>query len=119
MLGRMRRASSGLLLLFGVASCIASATEVLPLTIGIEANRTTAAPGDTITFVTTVQGESLIGVAMDYADGTTDQFGTGGAKTGRVTFRKAFMQRGMFVVVATVTDAAAGQQTARVAIIVN
>ena len=115
----MRRALPGLVLLLGVVACIASASEARPLTVGVDASKTTTAPGDTITFVVTIQGESLIGVAMDYADGTTDQFGSGGAKTGKVTFRKAFTRRGIFVVVATVTDAVAGQKTASVAITVS
>ena len=108
-----------MVLLVGVGSCIASASEALPLTVALDASKTAAAPGDTITFVVTIQGESLIGVMMDYADGTTDQFGTGGAKTGKVTFRKAFAQRGSFAVIATVTDAVAGQKTARVTVTVS
>ena len=119
MLGRMQRALFALVLVLGVVSCLGSASEALPLTVGVDASRTTATLGDTIIFTVTIQGESLIGVTMDFADGTGDQFGAGGAKTGKILFRKAFTQRGSFEVVATVTDAMAGQRSARVGIIVN
>ena len=119
MLGRMRHAFPGLVLLLGVASCLASVADTLPFTVAVAASRTAAAPGDTIGFTVTIQGESLIGVTMDFADGTTDQFGTGGAKTGKVTFRKVFTRQGTFEVVATATDAVAGQKSARVGITVR
>jgi hypothetical protein len=91
----------------------------LPLQISVEASRATAAPGDTIAFVATVQGGSLLGLDADYGDSTLEQFGTAGARTGKVTFRHAYTTRGTFTTKITVTDAVAGQKDASVQVRVN
>src|SRR5262245_39024441 len=67
-----------------VAACDTSPLEPLPFQVGIEASRATAAPGDTINFLVTAQGGSLIGVITNYGDDSTDSFGTSGARTARV-----------------------------------
>jgi len=100
--------------LMGVAACEAATLDPLPLTIGIEASRTTAAPGDTITFVVSAQGGSLVGVAMAFGDDSTAQFATGGARTAEVTFRHAYSSVGVYEARATVTDALAGDKSASV-----
>ncbi len=114
-----RTALSCLAIVIGLAACSPSTLEPLPLDIGVEANRTTAAVGDSITFVVTAQGGVLVGVEIDYGDSITDQFGTSGARTARVTFRHAYQQRGTFTVRAVITDAAAGQKEATTAVRVN
>ena len=96
------------------ASCQASSLEALPLEISVTASRTTAAPGDTIAFTATIQGGSLLGLDADYGDNTTEQYGTAGARTGKVTFRHAYQARGTFTTKITVTDASAGQKNASV-----
>jgi len=96
-----------------VAAC-QSSLEALPLEISVAASRTTAAPGDTILFTATIQGGSLLGLDADYGDNTTDQYGTAGARTGKVTFRHAYQVRGTFTTKITVTDASAGQKNASV-----
>jgi hypothetical protein len=101
------------------AACSQSSLEALPLEITVAASRTTAAPGDTILFVATVQGGSLLGLDVDYGDSTVDQYGTAGARTGKVTFRHAYTVRGTFTTKITVTDAFAGQKNASVEIRVN
>ena len=106
-----------LLLIAGLAlaaACQASSLEALPLQISVTASRTTAAPGDTIVFIATIQGGSLLGLDADYGDSTTEQFGTAGARTGKVTFRHAYSARGTFTTKITVTDASAGQKNASV-----
>ena len=100
-------------------ACTQSSLEALPLDITVSASRATAAPGDTIVFVATVQGGSLLGLDVDYGDSTTDQYGTAGARTGKVSFRHAYMTRGTFTTKITVTDAFAGQKNASVEIRVN
>ncbi|MGQ0641782.1 MAG: PKD domain-containing protein [Gemmatimonadaceae bacterium] len=110
----MSRLFVGAFLLVGVIACSTKPLEPLPLEITIAANRTTAAPGDTITFVTDAQGGSLVGVEIDYGDTATDAFATGGARTARVTFRHAFQQRANYTVRVVVTDALAGQKEASV-----
>ena len=96
-----------------VAAC-QSSLEALPLEISVTASRTTAAPGDTIAFTATIQGGSLLGLDADYGDNTTEQYGTAGARTGKVTFRHAYQARGTFTTKITVTDASAGQKNASV-----
>ena len=96
-----------------VAAC-QSSLEALPLEISVTASRTTAAPGDTIVFIATIQGGSLLGLDADYGDNTTEQYGTAGARTGKVTFRHAYSARGTFTTKITVTDASAGQKNASV-----
>jgi hypothetical protein len=81
--------------LMGVAGCDTATLEPLPLHIGIEASRTTAAPGDTITFVVSAEGGSLVGIAMAFGDNITAQFATGGARRAEVPFRHAYTAVGV------------------------
>jgi hypothetical protein len=100
--------------LIGLAACAPEPLEPLPLQISIETSRTTAAPGDTVVFTAVVQGGSLLGLVAEFGDGSTDSFGTSGARTGRVGFRHAYSARGTFTTTITVTDATAGQKSAAV-----
>ena len=70
-------------------------------------------------FVATVQGGNLLGLDADYGDHTTDQYGTAGARTGKVTFRHAYTTRGTFMAKITVTDAVAGQKADSIEVRVN
>ena len=99
--------------------CTESTLAPLPLEISVAASRTTVAPGDTIYFVATVQGGSLLGLNADYGDTSTDLYGTSGARTGKVTFRHAYTARGTFTTKITLTDATLGTKTASVDIHVN
>jgi hypothetical protein len=105
MLPAMRLPVLVFLLAAAGAACDSNTLEPLPFQVTVEASRTTAAPGDTVNFLVVTQGGSLIGVQMDYGDAMTDQFGTSGARTARVSFRHAFATQGTFTVRATVTDA--------------
>lgn len=114
MLEGMRRAVVGFILLVAFAACDDATLDPLPLDIGIEASRATAAPGDTINFLVSAQGGSLLGVVMAFGDSTGDQRATGGARTARVTFRHAYSAVGVYEASATVTDAVAGDKSASV-----
>lgn len=116
MVERIRLALLRSLLLTGLVACGDASLDPLPLQISIQASRTTAAPGAPISFVVTAQGGDLLGVAIDYGDNTTDQYGAGGARTARVTFSHAFSAAGVYQVRATVTDAVAGSRDAGVEI---
>jgi len=112
--------------LFGLAclavwsgACGDYSLDPLPLQIGLEASKVTAAPGDTINFLVSAQGGYLSGVDIDFADGSTDRFGTSGARTAHVTFKHAYLTAGTFQVQATVTDANAGVKDATIQILVN
>jgi hypothetical protein len=114
MLERTRRTLLRSLLLAGLLACGDAALEPLPLDVTVEASRATAAPGQSIEFVVNAQGGDLLGLHMDYGDGSAEQFGTGGARTARVTFRHAYSAVGVYQVRATVTDAVAGTKAASV-----
>ncbi len=108
------------LALMGVmVGCSESTLDPLPLDITVAASRTTAAPGDTIYFVATIQGGTLLGLNADYGDNATDLYGTSGARTGKVTFRHAYAARGTFTTKITLTDATLGTKSASVEIHVN
>jgi hypothetical protein len=112
----MWRRLLGFVVLIGFAGCDDATLDPLPLDIGIETSRATAAPGETITFVVSAQGGSLVGVAMAFGDSSRDQFATGGARTAHVTFGHAYSAVGLYQASATVTDAVAGDKSASVEI---
>ena len=103
----------------GLLACGDSTLDPLPLDVRVEASRTSAAPADSISFLVTAQGGSMVGIETDYGDGSSDLFDTGGARTARVTFRHAYSTRGMFEVTATVTDAVLGQKAVSLEININ
>ena len=109
----------GALLVTGLVGCSHSTLDTSSVEVSMTASPTTAAPGDTITFVVSAQGGNLIGVTIDYADSSSDQYGTSGARSARVTFKHAYLTRGTFTVQATASDAVAGQKDASVVIHVN
>ena len=117
----MRRAVLGILLgLFtSVNACGDGSLDPLPLDITLQASRTTAPPGETIDFVASAQGGSLVGVSIDYGDESGDQRATGGARTATMTFRHAFSVAGVYQVRATVTDATAGTRQADVQVTIQ
>jgi len=96
------------------SACSPATLEPLPLQISVEAAPASAAVGDTVYFIATVQGNSLLGLNADFGDGGGDSYGTGGARTGRVTFRHPFVARGTYTVKITVTDGNAAQKAASV-----
>ena len=114
-----RNSLSCLAILIGFAACTPATLEPNPLDVGIEVNRTTAAMGDTLSFVVSAQGGALVGVEIDYGDNVLDQYGTSGARTARVTFKHAYSQPGTYTVKAVATDAAAGQKQATIEVRVN
>jgi hypothetical protein len=104
----------GFAFLTGVGACDTAPLDPLPLDIGIEVSRTTAAPGDTIAFLVSAQGGSLVGITIAFGDNNTEQFATSGARTAEVTFSHAYSAVGVYEASATVTDAVAGEKSASV-----
>lgn len=84
----------------------------LPLDVRVQASRTTAVVGDTITFVVDAQGDALVGVAIDYGDLTLDRYQTRGARTARVTFTHAYGAPDSYAVQAVATDTKLGEKSA-------
>jgi hypothetical protein len=106
-------------ILFAAAGCADPTLPPLPLEIGLQVSRTTTVPGDTLNFLVTTQGGSLIDVAIEFADGSSDNFAAGGARTARITFRHAYIVTGTFQVKAVVQDALAGLKEATIQVVVN
>ena len=115
----MRLAHLGIILMFCLGACRQTTEPPVDLVISLAANKTTAARGDTVTFVVNATGNNLFGVVIDYGDTGGDQYASSGALTARVTFKHAFLAAGNFTVRATVTDAIVGEKEATVSVIVN
>lgn len=115
----MRRFLLTSLLVIAGAACTESTLDPLPLTVTVSPNKSVTAPRDTITFRVTAQGGSLVGLQIDYADSSSDQFGTSGARTADIAFHHAYTTAGTYQVTVTVTDALAGQKKASTEIRVN
>lgn len=97
-----------------LSACSPATLDVIPLQISVQASSPSASVGDTVTFVATVQGNSLLGLDADFGDGGTDRYVTAGARTGKVTFRHPFLARGAYTVKITVTDGDASIRAASV-----
>ena len=110
---------ASLAVLLVAAGCGTGSLSPLPLSITVQASKTTAIRGDTIVFTTVSQGGTLVGIDMDYGDLSADQFGTSGARTATVSFKHAFLVGGTYQVKATITDAVAGSTSATVQVLVN
>lgn len=115
----MRLARLGIILVVGLGACRQTIEPPVDLIITLEANKTTAVRGDSVTFVVNATGNNLFGVAIDYGDSVADQYASSGALTARVTFRHAYSVAGSFTVRATVTDAIMGEKEATVSVTVN
>ena len=109
-----RRTILALATLAAAFACGDSRLDPLPFQVSAAASSMSPSLGDTVSFVVTAQGGQLVGMEVVYGDNGTDAFGTGGARTARVTFRHPYSARGTFQFRATVTDALAGQLDATV-----
>lgn len=101
------------------AGCGDVTLEPLPFQVGIAADPASAATGEAIDFTVTAQGGDLLGIVTDFGDGSSTPYGTGGARTARVTFVHAYLAPGTFQVTATVTDARAGIKEATLQVTVQ
>ncbi|MGH7711566.1 MAG: PKD domain-containing protein [Gemmatimonadaceae bacterium] len=115
----MFRTLLGTFFFIGALACSTEPLAPLPLEVTLQASRTTAIPGDTITFVADAQGGSLVGLEISYGDNTSEAFSTAGARTARVTFKHAYLQRATYSVRVVVTDAVAGSKDASIEVRVN
>jgi PKD repeat protein len=115
----MRRALLTFIVVLAGAACGESTLDPLPLAVTVSPNKSVATPRDTITFLVSAQGGSLVGLQIDYADSSGDQFGTSGARTAEITFHHAYAAAGTYQVTVTVADGLAGQKKATTEIRVN
>lgn len=104
----MTKFTRGLLALLAVPAWLACSEVTFegggPLSFTLTADRTTAAPGDSITFSYNAVGSIIAGVVMDYGDGTADSLNTSGAQTASGRFVHAFSSAGSYTVVGTLID---------------
>ena len=77
----------------------------------MQVNRTSAAPGDTIGVFLVAQGGRLINMTVDFGDGETDAFPTGGARSAQALFPHRYTAAGDFKIKATVTDGDEGDKS--------
>ena len=115
----MRLGTIGLLVVTCAIACRTTTEPLVPLAVTVEPSLVTPLVGDTVSFVVRATGNNLVGVVIDYGDSVSDQFGMGGARTARVTFKHVFGTRGTFMVLTIVTDAVAGDKEVSVGITVN
>ena len=107
------------LLGIGLGGCRQTIEPPISLVATLESSRSTAARGDTVTFVVSATGNSLVGVVIDFGDQSGDLFATGGARTARVTFKHVFQTAGTFTISAVVTDAIVGDKESTTAVVIN
>ncbi len=101
------------------AGCRTSTEPIREFTVSLTANTLLADPGDTLTLTVDAAGSSLVGVVMDFGDGTVEQYATGGATSAHVNFRHAWSAGGTFPVRAEVTDAYSGEKTATLDVVIS
>ena len=108
----MRRIVACAIAAVGLVACFET-VEPLPLDIVIEppTNITTV---DSVNFVVSAQGSSVVGVEATFGDGEMSFFNTGGARTAKLTFRHRYTQSGTYDVTATATDAVLGTKSVSV-----
>ena len=105
--------------LLAAASCGDISLDPLPFAVTMTATPTTAAIGQTVTFVVNAQGSALQQVGIDFDDGNTDGVISGGARTARVTFTHTYAAAGTYDAIATVIDDQEGPKSATVQVVIQ
>lgn len=113
----MRRTFLPLMLLMLAGCDLTSPSRQLSLVL--QATPSSAAVGDTISFVATAQGTALDGIRMTYGDGTSDNYTASGGTTAQVLFRHAYQAPGTFQVQGTVTDSRSGTKTTSLSVAIQ
>jgi hypothetical protein len=102
-----------------LVGCESAPVQPLALDVHVDLDRAAANRGDTVHAVATAQGETLLGLTIDFGDGATDVYNTGGARTAKVTFKHAYTASGAYTVTVVATDGVAGNKTAATQLRVN
>ena len=108
---------AGGVIVAAMAACL-STTDPLPLNVTIQ-KPASISTADSATFVISAQGNSLIGIEIQYGDGQFAPYTTAGARTATVSFRHRYTLAGTYQVTATATDAVLGQKQATVQVSVQ
>jgi hypothetical protein len=106
---RLRVALAALAL--AASGCGIDAAEPLPLDITIAADKLTTAPADSITFEIRAQGGNLLGISVEWGDGTSYVLPTGGARTAQSRVRHAYEDSGVYQVSAAADDATGSRKS--------
>ena len=108
----------GLLALLAVPAWLACSEVTFegggPVSITLTADRTAAAPGDSISFSYDATGSVIVGVVLRYGDGSVDSLSTSGAQKASGRFVHAFSAAGSYTVVGTLVDNVQGTATDQV-----
>ncbi len=75
-----------------------------PLTVSISADKTLAGVGDSVTYTADATGNNLVGLVVDFGDGTADSTAASGAVTAGVVRSHAYGEAGTYVAKATAVD---------------
>lgn len=95
-----------------LSACASDSIEPLPLSISVTATPATAAVGDSVTFVASSQGTSLVAVTADFGDGATDGFQIPFGRTARNTFKHAYSTAGSYTATFTIVQADSATKSA-------
>lgn len=90
-----------------------------PLSITLSADQTAPTAGGTVTFSYDAVGSILVGIILDYGDGTADSVAASGAQTAVGHLAHTYEAAGTFTAEATVLDNLQGSATAQVQIQVS
>ena len=107
-MNRLRAAIAAVLL----CGCASSTVEPLALSISVATTPASAAVGDTIAFVASMQGNGLIAVDADYGDGTNDGFDIPFGRTAKDTFKHVYHTAGTFTATFTAAQADSSARSA-------
>ncbi|HEY4305001.1 MAG TPA: PKD domain-containing protein [Gemmatimonadaceae bacterium] len=87
-----------------LSACSDGTVQPLALSISATATPTSAAVGDTITFVADMQGTSLVRLGVAYGDGSTEGFDIPFGRTARNTFKHVYTAAGNYTATLTVAQ---------------
>lgn len=93
--------------------------EPLDLGITLKATPTTAAVGDTVTFLSDAQGTNMIAVAIQYGDGQSEGLDLPFARTAHNTFKHVYAAVGAYTANVTVVQADSAAKTAPVTVTIH
>lgn len=95
-----------------ILTACAGPLEPLALAVTFKATPTTAAVGDTVTFVSDAQGNDMIAVVFEFGDGSADGTDLPFARTAHDTFKHVYAAAGTYTATVTVVQSDSAKKTA-------
>jgi len=97
----------------------AGALDPLPLAITFKATPTTAAVGDTVTFVSDAQGNDMVAIVAEFGDGGTDGTQLPFARTAHDTYKHVYSATGTYTATVTVVQSDSAKKAAPVTVTIH